>query len=275
MSGAGHTPTPPADDLERLWRFLLDEMGEEEKVALEDELLVDGEGFAIVESAEDELIDAYARGELPVERRRRFEQRFLATASQRARVALADALATLAAKPQATTTAATTAAATTTTATTQRALRDPDAATRPPRRLRPLILRATAAAILLGAFGVLAPRFLGRTSGTETDATLYASSLRGDTIATVRLPAHTSRLRLRLQLAEPLPADAESVDALLRREDGTSLSLATTRTASEQLAVAIDASALATGSYELTARAHRRAGAVDDLATYAFRIDAR
>ena len=275
MSGAGQTPTPPAVDLERLWRFLLDEMGEEEKLALEDELLVDGEGFAIVESAEDELIDAYARGELPVERRRRFEQRFLATASQRARVALADALATLAAKPQAATAAATTVAATTATTTTQRALRDPDAATRPPRRLRPLLLRAAAAAILLGAFGVLAPRFLGRTSGTEIDATLYASSLRGDTIATVRLPAHTARLRLRLQLAEPLPADAESVDALLRREDGTSLSLSTTRTASDQLAVAIDASAVATGSYELTARAHRRGRAVDDLATYAFRIDAR
>ena len=50
-----------------------------------------------IERAEDELIDAYVRGELSAERRLRFEQHFSTTPSRRARVELAHLLSTLAA----------------------------------------------------------------------------------------------------------------------------------------------------------------------------------
>src|SRR5689334_4122110 len=81
-----------ADDLERRWRFVLGESGDEECAALEELLFVGDEQALAMASAEDDLIDAYVRAELDDERRRRFEARFTVTPEQRARLAFAKAL---------------------------------------------------------------------------------------------------------------------------------------------------------------------------------------
>jgi hypothetical protein len=261
----GRPVVPPAE-IERLWRFLLNELSEPERIAIEDEFFVDDDRLAIVESAEDELIDAYARGELPEERRQRFEKRFLATASQRARVAFASALATLAADgarvPEAD-------------APTPLRPRAPTAPSR--RRLRPIIWQAAMAAALVLGLGALSPRLLGWRRVTEIDVALSPGSLRGEPeIPTVHVPAKKARLKLKLKLklVEPLRDDGDTFDLLLRRElEQPKPLLASRAPDGESLTAALDPSGLAPGTYELTARARHRGGAAEDIAVYLFRID--
>lgn len=71
--------------------FLLGEMSEEERVQVEVRL-ADEAVFREVLAVEDELFDAYARGELARDRRRRFEERLLATAEQRRKLEFTRAL---------------------------------------------------------------------------------------------------------------------------------------------------------------------------------------
>jgi hypothetical protein len=74
-------------------RYLLHEMSDEERAAFDERLLADEELVGLVEAAEDDLFDAYARGELPEARRRRFEELLLRTPEDRARVGVARLLA--------------------------------------------------------------------------------------------------------------------------------------------------------------------------------------
>ena len=77
---------------ERLIRYLLGELPEDERLRLEEEYLADPGLFARVLAAEDDLIDAYARGELTGEARLRFEQRYGRTADQQQRIIFAGVL---------------------------------------------------------------------------------------------------------------------------------------------------------------------------------------
>jgi hypothetical protein len=240
-------------EVERLWRFLLGEGSEAERSALEDEYLADADRLASVESAEDELIDAYVCDELSPERRQRFEERFLVTASQRVRVALAKALGAR--------------------AVTAARAQEAAATSRPRRRWRRLLLQAAAAALIVGAAG-LAPRLIGWGRVTTVDVTLFPSSLRDEAeIPTVRLPAGKSRLQLRLSLAEPLRDDGDC-DVLVTHELDEPRQLVASRApGGDSLAVAVDAQGLAAGTYELTARIRRQHGPPNAVAVYAMRIE--
>jgi hypothetical protein len=70
-------------------RFLLGELAEADRTAIERELLADRERFEQVCSVEDDLIDAYLRGNMAREVRERFESHYLASQYNRERVATA------------------------------------------------------------------------------------------------------------------------------------------------------------------------------------------
>ena len=74
-------------------RFLLGELAEDERERLERRLLEDGAAGDAVVAAEDDLLDAYAAGELPRRQRLAFERRLRCSAALRRRAAFARALA--------------------------------------------------------------------------------------------------------------------------------------------------------------------------------------
>lgn len=84
----GQTP-----DEARLTSFLLGELPEAERDALEESLFLNDGAFEQALAAEEELLDAYARGELSTAERERFEALFLSRPRVRERVRFALALA--------------------------------------------------------------------------------------------------------------------------------------------------------------------------------------
>jgi hypothetical protein len=77
----------------RLTRYLLGAVSETERENIEAEYLVDECMFEQMLIAEDELVDAYARGELSDQERTQFEKNFLTSARGRERVHFSQALA--------------------------------------------------------------------------------------------------------------------------------------------------------------------------------------
>ena len=77
----------------RLTRYLLGKLSESERESIESELFADEDAFEQTLIAEDELVDAYARGELPAKERTQFEETFLNSAAARERVHFARTLA--------------------------------------------------------------------------------------------------------------------------------------------------------------------------------------
>jgi hypothetical protein len=86
------TPSRPAGDDDLLRRYLLGELAEDERERLQAAYFDDDALFARLLAAEDDLIDAYARGTLTGARRRRFEQRFGQAPDHRRRLGFARAL---------------------------------------------------------------------------------------------------------------------------------------------------------------------------------------
>jgi hypothetical protein len=78
--------TLPAENEERIVRYLLDEMGEEERLQLEDRLFHESEFFELVQSVEDELILKFVRGDLESEPASRFNEVYMNAPAKRARV---------------------------------------------------------------------------------------------------------------------------------------------------------------------------------------------
>lgn len=77
-------------------RYLLGDLPEEQQVEIEDRAFQDKDYLASITAVENDLIDEYVRHELSETERRRFEDRFLASAERRKRVEFARALATVA-----------------------------------------------------------------------------------------------------------------------------------------------------------------------------------
>jgi hypothetical protein len=73
-------------------RFLLGNLSESERVEIEDAFLTQDDSYQELLVAEDELIDAYVRGELPAPDRLLFEQRCLSSPHSRERVEFARTL---------------------------------------------------------------------------------------------------------------------------------------------------------------------------------------
>jgi hypothetical protein len=71
---------------ERITAYLLQELTEEEAERFEEQCFAEEEWPADLDSAEQELIDAYLRNELSKGRRRRFETNYLTTDTRKARV---------------------------------------------------------------------------------------------------------------------------------------------------------------------------------------------
>ena len=78
--------TLPAENEERIVRYLLDEMGEEERLRLEDRLFHEPEFFELVHSVEDELILKFVRGDLESQPASRFSEVYMNEPAKRARV---------------------------------------------------------------------------------------------------------------------------------------------------------------------------------------------
>ncbi len=76
----------------RLTRYLLGAVSETERENIEAEYLADEGVFEQMLIAEEELVDAYARGELSDGERRQFEKNFLTSARGRERVHFSQAL---------------------------------------------------------------------------------------------------------------------------------------------------------------------------------------
>jgi len=76
----------PAENEERIVRYLLDEMGEEERLQLEDRLFHEPEFFELVHSVEDELILKFVRGDLESQPAARFSEVYMNEPAKRARV---------------------------------------------------------------------------------------------------------------------------------------------------------------------------------------------
>jgi len=77
----------------RLTRYLLGAVSPAERENIEAEYLVDEDVFEQMLIAEDELVDAYARGELSDQERGQFEKNFLTSERGRDRVHFSQALA--------------------------------------------------------------------------------------------------------------------------------------------------------------------------------------
>lgn len=73
-------------------QYLLGELPEEQQVEIEERAFQDKEYLASITSVENDLIDEYVRDEMPETLRRKFEERFLASAERRKRVEFAKAL---------------------------------------------------------------------------------------------------------------------------------------------------------------------------------------
>jgi hypothetical protein len=74
---------------ERLRRYLLGEVTEEERCQIERRLLTDRQYFNALLKAEEEMTDRYARGEISDEERESFESHFLNSAERRESVEFA------------------------------------------------------------------------------------------------------------------------------------------------------------------------------------------
>jgi anti-sigma factor RsiW len=77
----------------RRFQHLLGLSSETERERLESEFFDDDDAFQEMLTAEDDLIDAYARGELSAKERKQFEERFMTSAQGRERVEFARTLA--------------------------------------------------------------------------------------------------------------------------------------------------------------------------------------
>jgi hypothetical protein len=76
-------------DQSRYRRYLLGEMSEEERLALEERYFADEDVFAALLAVEDELVEAHLDGTLPAGDRARFERLFLSTPASRHQIRLA------------------------------------------------------------------------------------------------------------------------------------------------------------------------------------------
>ena len=82
----------PGEQDERIIKYLLGEAPETERLLMEEQYLASEDTFRQFQEVEAELYDAYARGSLSPERRRRFERRLLTSADQLRRLEFSRAL---------------------------------------------------------------------------------------------------------------------------------------------------------------------------------------
>jgi hypothetical protein len=84
-------PISPSNQ-ELIVRYLLGELPEKQQVEIEDQAFQDQQYLQNILAVENDLIDEYVRGEIPLNKRQKFESHFLASAERRRKVEFARAL---------------------------------------------------------------------------------------------------------------------------------------------------------------------------------------
>ena len=239
--------TLPAENEERIVRYLLDEMGEEERLQLEDRLFHESEFFELVQSVENDLILRFLHGDLNSRLASRFNQVYMNAPARRARVESARVFA--------------------------QAVRE--TAARPKHGAVVGIrfsIAAVAAVIILGA--LLAPR-LRKQSVPETKRPpvpiSYASFLlepgltRSGGGSLVTVPPGIEEVQLELALPDPAGHKVYRVVLGTPEHPGVWSGSATSKDAT--VVARVPAKALVAGDYTLELQADGQ-----DLATYCFRV---
>lgn len=90
-----------AKDQDLATKYLLNELSESERARSSERLFIEDDYFEQLLDAEDELFDAYIRGELTPEKQRQFEKQLLTSPEQQGKLQFAQALAQLVAEPSA------------------------------------------------------------------------------------------------------------------------------------------------------------------------------
>ncbi len=85
---------------EMIVRYLLGELPEKQQVEIEDQAFQDQRYLQNILAVENDLIDEYVRGEIPLNKRQKFESHFLASAERRRKVEFARALSTVASESE-------------------------------------------------------------------------------------------------------------------------------------------------------------------------------
>jgi len=266
------TDTPDNDA--RLTRYLLGEVSEHERQTIERECFrADGEAFAELAALEDELRVAYAQRRLSAADRVAFERKYLTSVSDRARLAFAQALSTMADREPAV---------------------GRGVAAMPPVRWwrRPAVTIGLAAAtVVLGlATGALVLSnqrlrhdLAQRPNSPAPDLqpvvaiTLLPGLTRSAGSQVPRVSAADAARGLRLSLTLPDDASpASSYTAVLLDVDGRELHAVGGLQRRDRLVdVLIPASTLPPGDYQVTLRAITGGGRAQDLSDYYLRIVAR
>src|SRR6266850_2537732 len=86
---------------EMIVRYLLGELPEKEQVEIEDQAFQDQHYLQNILAVENDLIDEYVRGEIPLKKCLKFESHFLASAERRRKVEFARALASVSSESEA------------------------------------------------------------------------------------------------------------------------------------------------------------------------------
>jgi methionine-rich copper-binding protein CopC len=229
---------------EHIVAYLLEELPEEELERFEDECFAQENWPAQLNLVEEDLIDAYLRGELSPEQRRHFKQNYLTTAARLERVRHAAALLRHVGEYEVAPAA--------------------PAAERPAAQTWATRFRAfwggrawaTPAAVALAALAVVfAVWWLARPSLPPASAELTLNVSRGDRAegvqaARVKLPRDAAALRISLTLPER-SAPAANYRVELENADGEKKTLEVIGRDAQTVSVAIPAAQLPRGQYAL------------------------
>lgn len=250
------TPTPEVQ--ERIRRYLLAQLTDGAREEFEQDLLVDVELFEELLVGEDELIDGYLAGELPVSESVQFEQHFLAAPERQEKLRFARALNRYV---------------------TVASLQETSISKFAPvsRISRTILYRAAAAfAVVILIAGTL--WLVGhRSSSPRTFATLnltVSQSTRGEGAQApkVNLPRSGDALKIVLRLPDQSPTAAH-YRVTLENDNGQNRSLETVAQDGQSVTVVIPASELKRGQYSLKLFAVRADGGEQRVGSYLFTVE--
>lgn len=242
---------------ERIIAYLLEELPEEELEQFEDECFAEETWPTQLGLAEEDLIDAYLRGELPEARRLRFERNYLKTQARQERVLMAAALLRHVDQQQ---------------AESREAKPAPSAEPTFGARLlafwrsQSFALRAAAAIALIAVIAGLAWLYLSGSRSPETFTALALNISTGDNrsegveAARVKLPLAADALKISLMLPEQARG-ARDYRVELDKETGETQALKITGRDAQSVSVVILASQLTRGRYALKLYAVKEDGA--------------
>jgi methionine-rich copper-binding protein CopC len=252
----------------RIIAYLLEELPEDDLERFEDECLAQESWPAQISLVEEDLIDAYLRNELTLDRRQHFERNYLTTQARQERVSMAAAL--------------------------LRHIDECNASPKPAVVAPPTVLtwaerfrafwssqawglRAAAAfaivAVMAGALWLFVPAPSPRTFATLTLTISNSNRAEGAQAGKVKLPLNAEALKVSLTLPQQSPP-AERYRVELENDNGETRSVEVVGKDAESVLVVIPAAQLARGQYALKLFAIKTDGAEQRInGTYFFIVE--